>query len=221
MTISGSYNPSTNQGTVTISVRNDSSATISNSRVYICITEDSLYNVDPNGHAWHNHMFRTFLPDQNGDTVTLAPGQTRSVTKSFTIDAAWNENRCSIAAWYQQSTGVKDVFQSGWRKVMSLVPIEEMEPAPVSRSPIAYLLNNPCAYQARLQVNLPAGSLYELSIFDNLGRLVWKVQDIMSQDQNIISWPLHDKKGQKVNSGVYLYRITSRNQQATGSIIVE
>ncbi len=220
MTIAGSYNPATNQGTVTISVRNDSSATISNSRVYICITEDSLYNVDPNGHAWHNHLFRTFLPDQNGDTVTVGPGQTRSVTKSFTIDAAWNENRCSIAAWYQQSSGVKDVFQSGGRKVMSLVPIEEMEPAPVSGSPIARLLNNPCAYQARLQVNLPAGSAYELSIFDNLGRLVRTSTGSTRQERDIISWNLRDDHNQSVAAGVYLYRFTSGAQRAAGSIIV-
>lgn len=221
MTISGSYNASNNQGTVTIQVRNDSSATITNSKVYICITEDSLYNVDANGHAWHNHMFRDFLPDQNGDTVTVAAGQTRSVTKSFTINGAWNETRCSVAAWYQQSGGIKDAFQSGWRKVMSLVPIEEMEPAPVTATPIVHLLNNPCAVAARLQVELRCGASYSLTIYDNMGRVVRNCIGITHQDRDVISWDLKDDHNQSVASGVYLYRFTSGAGSATGSIIVK
>lgn len=221
MTISGSYNPSNNQGTVTVSVRNDSTATIANSRIYVCITEDSLYNADPNGHAWHNHMFRDFLPDQNGDTVTTAAGQTRSVTRSFTINAAWNENHCAVAAWYQQTSGVKDVFQSGWRRVMSLVPIEEMEPAPAPAYPLARLLANPCAAAARLEVSLNAGARYRLAIYDNLGRPVRTSTGATRRDREIISWDLRDDRNQPVSSGVYHYLFTSGAGRASGSIIVK
>jgi hypothetical protein len=220
MTISGSYNASTNQGTVTVQVRNDSTATISNSKVYICITEDSLYNVDPNGHAWHNHMFRDFLPDQNGDTVTVAPAQTRSVTKSFTIDAGWNENRCRVAAWYQLSTGTKDAFQSGGCKVMSLVAIQEEEPYPEPLRPLVTLQTNPCVTSARFTLNLPDRESYAISIYDLTGVLVQTVHGTAGADHSNTAWNLCDGNGSRVSSGVYLYRLTSPSGQATGKIVV-
>jgi hypothetical protein len=220
MTITGSYNASNNQGTVTVQVRNDSTATISNSKVYVCITEDSLYNVDPNGHAWHNHMFRDFLPDQNGDTLTVAPGQTKSVTKSFTINGAWNENRCAVAAWYQLSTGTKDAFQSGGRKVMSLVPIEEEEAYPEPPRALVTLKTNPCATSARFALNLPENESYTISVYNLTGGHVQTIHGTISAGQKTAVWNLCDGNGSRVSSGVYLYRLTSPSGQATGKIVV-
>jgi len=219
MTITGSYNAGNNQGTVTVQVRNDSTAAITGSKVYICITEDSLYNADPNGHAWHNHMFRDFLPDQNGDTVSLAVGQTKSVTKSFTINAAWNENRCAVAAWYQRSTGNKDAYQSGWRKVTSLVAIEEEEAYPEPSKALVTLTANPCAASARFNLNLPDNAAYTIAIYDLVGRPVSSLSGIAGENHSA-AWDLRDRQGTRVSSGVYLFRLTSPAGQATGKIVV-
>ena len=222
LTITGSYNTATDSGTINASFRNDSTATISNARVYFVITEDSLYHLDGNGHAWHNHLARTFLPYTSlGDTMTLAAGQTKTKTRGFKIQSGWNENRCSIAIWYQSNTGVKDVYQSSWRKVTTLVPIEEMEPAPAPATPLARLLTNPCLGAARLRVDLAAGASYHLTIYDNMGRVVRNQIGATRQDQDIVSWDLRDERNQSVSSGVYLYRFTSGANSASGSIIVK
>jgi len=220
MTITGSYNTGTNQGTVTVQVRNDSTAAITGSKVYICITEDSLYNADPNGHAWHNHMFRDFLPDQNGDTVSLAVGQTKSVTKSFTINAAWNENRCAVAAWYQRNTGNKDAYQSGGRKVTSLVAVEEEEAYPEPPKPLIALKTNPCATDARFALNLPEGQPYAIFVYDLMGGLAQTIRGTNDGDHSTAVWNLNDGQGRRVSAGVYLYRLVSPAGQATGKIVV-
>jgi len=118
-TISGHYNPGTNTGTVYASFRNDSTAAIT-ARVYFVITEDSLYNLDPNGHAWHNRMARDYLPNQLGEVVTINPGNTVIKSRSFTISSQWNENRCYIVAWIQADAPSRNVYQAGEIAVMDL-----------------------------------------------------------------------------------------------------
>jgi hypothetical protein len=220
LTISGSYNSTTDSGTVTASFRNDSTATISNAMVYFIITEDSLYNVDPNGHAWHNHMARRFLPNTSrGDTMTLASGQTKTRTRGFKIQAGWNENRCAIAVWCQSNTGIKDGYQSGYVKVTSLVPIQEEEAYPEPAKPLITLAANPCVSSARFNLNLPDNTAYSIGIYDLVGRPLTTLPGVAGKN-HAATWDLRDRQGARVTSGVYLFRLTSPAGQATGKIVV-
>jgi hypothetical protein len=189
--------------------------------VYFIITEDSLYNVDPNGHAWHNHMARRFLPNTSrGDTMTLAAGQTKTRTRGFKIQAGWNENRCAIAIWYQSNTGIKDGYQSGYVKVTSLVPIAEEEAYPEPAKPLITLRSNPCVTNARFTLNLQENQSYEISIYDLTGGFVQTIRGTVSAGQKSAVWNLRDNNGSRVSSGVYLYRLTSPSGQTTGKIVV-
>ena len=123
MAMWGDYTSATGQGTVNVYLQNDSAATI-DGRVIVVITEDSLFYAAPNGVNWHNHVPRDYLPDYNGTTVSISPGNYSIVTLPFTIDHAWNDNFCTILAWIQndnmQADSTKEIWQGAMKKVTEL-----------------------------------------------------------------------------------------------------
>jgi len=205
---------------VTASYQNESANAIT-ARVYFVITEDSLYHPDPNGHAWHNKLARDFLPNEIGEPVTINPGQIVDVTRLFTIDPAWDENRCNIVTWIQADAPSREGYQSGKKKIMDLIGIEEIIVHKTAK-PAVTLVTNPCSSEnIRFLIDLPQGASYGIDIFDILGRNVQTYAGTMSSDRDIIQLNLNENDKHRINAGVYLYRFTSQTVNATGKIIVK
>lgn len=220
LTITGNYDPVNNNGSITASYQNDSSAAIT-ARVYFVITEDSLYHVDPNGHAWHNNLCRDFLPTHIGEQFTVNPGQVINVNRDFVIDPSWVENRCRIVTWIQADAPSRNGYQAGKVKLMDLVGIEENENE-VAQNTRNALLNNPCAaHDVRFSLDMPLGTSYRIEIFDVIGRKIQTINGTTENDQEIVHCDLNKSDIGKVSSGVYLYRITSSELNTTGKIIVK
>ena len=218
LTIMGDYNPATNNGTVDASFRNDSSAAIT-ARVYFVITEDSLYHVDPNGHAWHNHLARDFLPDQTGETVTISPGETVIKSRSFTINGAWDEDMCYIVTWLQANAPSRNVFQAGEIEVMNLIGVEEVVEVEKVMSTVS-LITNPCfSDDIRFSLNLPEHTRYQIEIFDILGRRIGTLNSISQNNKEEVSCNLN-QGSDNITAGVYLYRFTSNILKTSGKIII-
>ncbi|MBE0433349.1 T9SS type A sorting domain-containing protein [candidate division WOR-3 bacterium] len=217
--LTGDYDPVSNGGTITASYQNDSTVAIT-ARVYFVITEDSLYHLDPNGHAWHNNLARDFLPNEIGELVTVNPGQVVEVTRSFTIDPSWIEDRCKIVTWIQADAPSRNGYQAGKIRLMDLVGIEEIivhEPA----QPAITLVSNPCsADNIRFLIHLPPGTPFGIDVFDALGRIVQTHAGTTSSDREIVRFDLNRNDLRRVTAGVYLYRFTSSAANATGKIIV-
>ncbi|MGB7053908.1 MAG: Omp28-related outer membrane protein [bacterium] len=217
--MTGNYSASTNTGTINASYQNDSTAAIT-ARVYFVITEDSLYHLDPNGHAWHNHLARDMLPDQTGELVAINPGQVLDISRNFTIDASWNEDKCYIVTWIQADAPSRNVYQAGEVEVMDLVGIEENT---LSRVPQSYitLLNNPCSSDnVRFELNVPQGTSYRIEIFDPIGRKIKQYNGMTSNEKEILSCDLSHLQHNRTSAGVYFYRFTSSIHQANGKVIV-
>jgi hypothetical protein len=220
LNISGDYDPVTNNGTVNASFYNESANAIT-ARVYFVITEDSLYHLDGNGHAWHNQLARDFLPTEIGEQVTINPAQNVDVSRLFTIDPAWDENRCSIVTWIQEDPPSRDGLQAGKTKIMDLVGIDEIIVHKTARPAVA-LMNNPCSSDnIRFTVELPQGTEYRIDIFDILGRNVHTCTGISESDRDIVQFDLNQNDNRRVAAGVYLYRFTSQSVNTTGKIIVK
>lgn len=220
LNITGGYDPVTKNGMVTASFQNDSSSAIT-ARVYFVITEDSLYHLDPNGHEWHNKLARDFLPDETGEVITIDVGQTEDVSRNFTIDAAWDEDFCTIVTWIQVDAPSREGLQAGKIKITDLVGIEELVVNKIEKSVIT-LVNNPCsANNIRFLIELPQGTAYELEIFDVLGRNVESYAGTTSSGREIMQLELSAADRKRVSAGVYLYRFTSKTETATGKIIVK
>lgn len=221
LTITGSYNAGTNTGTINASYRNDSTSTISG-RVYFVITEDSLYNVDPNGHAWHNHVARDYLPDQTGEATTINVGQTVTRTRNFTINAAWNENRCYIVTWLQANAPSRNGYQAGEVRVTNLIGLEEENIADDVYVPKVALLSNPCsAKNVRFALNLTKNSKYSIDFFDITGRRVNSIEGVARGEGEIINCNLNDGMSGTIPAGIYLYLFDSETIYTTGKIIVK
>jgi hypothetical protein len=61
----------------------------------------------------------------------------------------------------------------------------------------------------------------ELSIFDLRGRLMKKVvQGKVATGRHYVTWDGTDQKGERVSSGVYLYRINAGNSRETRKMLL-
>ncbi|MEO0142254.1 MAG: Omp28-related outer membrane protein [candidate division WOR-3 bacterium] len=221
-TMWGTYNQGTGNGTVYVKFKSDTTATVTG-RVRFVLTEDSLYYSAPNGDLWHNHVARDYLPDTGGTAVTIAPGDSVIVSRNFTVQAGWNANRCEIVAWIQSTVLMPDttieIWQGGMIKVTNLTAVEEdisQKPVMLTISPVP----NPCVDHTKFTFTLNKGEAYTISIFDVTGRKVREIKGYSSGNKQTIEWDLKNQTGQKVNSGVYLYRFISLNTEKTGKIVI-
>jgi len=221
VTLWGDYNSANGNGTFNVQFRNDSTATI-NGRVIMVITEDSLYYLAPNGDAWHNHVARDYVPNQNGQTVTIAPGDSVTVTQSFTTSPSWDVNKCDIITWIQddnmQPDSTKEIWQGGMKRVKDLsIEEENLEQSVIDK---VILMPNPCVDGTSFSFNLPEGMQYRIAIFDVAGRCVSRLEGESSGKQESIMWRCKDGAGSLISSGVYFYCFESDDFSVTGKAVV-
>ncbi len=203
-------------GTINARFYNDSTASIT-ALVYFCITEDSIYYAAPNGDQWHNHVVRDYLPTQIGEQVTIAVGDSVTVSRNFTIQSGWNVNRCHIITWIQNSS-TREVYQAGKIKVTELTAVEELKDKIVASG--ISLLPNPCVNGTKFQFQIDAGADYKIVIYDITGREVKNFEGKGNGSLQILNWNLLNNKGERIKSGVYFYRFISNNVNSTGKIVV-
>lgn len=219
ITLTGSYDSGTNNGSVTAAFRNDSTASIT-ARVYFVITEDSLYHLDPNGHAWHNHLARDYLPTEIGESVTIAAGATVSKTRTFSINTNWDENKCHIVTWIQRDAPSRDVHQAAEVDVTNLIGIAEYAGPGALRCTVDPV-TNPCdARSVRLQLSVPQNTEYRLDFYDIVGRPVASQSGLARSGDEVITNDLTGGTGH-LAAGVYLYRFTSDMFATTGKVVVK
>lgn len=204
-------------GTINARFYNDSTASVT-ATVYFVITEDSCYYAAPNGDQWHNHVARDYVPNQVGQQVTIPSGDSITVTQNFTIQSAWNVNRCNIITWIQNSS-TREVYQAGKIKVTDLTAVEENEQDNLVKKEILSL-PNPCVNGTKFQFNIGAGTQWKIIIFDVLGRPIQQIDGVGNAQNQIVEWNLKDNKGNRVKSGVYFYRFISAELNSTGKIVV-
>jgi hypothetical protein len=220
-TMWGNYSSTDGSGTINIQYRNDSTATI-NGRVILAITEDSLYYNAPNGDVWHNHVVRDFVPNQNGQTVSIAPGDSVTVTQNFTIQASWDEDRCMLITMIQDDNYIsqrKEIWQGAMKPVMELVGVEEQE-RDITNVQTVIAAPNPCVEGTAFSFVLSPGKDYSLTIYEISGRVVRTVNGIATGNKDHVRWDLKDDNGYDVSSGVYVYNFFDGAENNTGTIVV-
>ncbi len=222
ITMWGTYTPLRGTGTIYAKFRNDSTAAITGRVVWV-ITEDSLYYAAPNGDLWHNHVARDYLPNQNGQTTTIAAGDSVTLSQNFTIQSGWNANRCQIVTWIQNDVmtadSIKNIWQGCYINVSDLTYLAEDNSKKVETENVL-LAPNPCIKNANFSFRLNVGSPYTISIFDISGRKIRTIKGIASGEQERVQWDLRNELGRKVNCGVYFYRFESNTTNTAGKIII-
>ncbi len=222
VTMWGDYSVTAGTGTINAQFRNDGATTLSG-RVLFVITEDSLYYSAPNGDLWHNQVARDYIPNQNGQSVSIPAGDSVTVTYPFTIQTGWDENRCDIITFIQdtqfQADSTKEVWQGGIKPVMELVGVEEdkSEVVPVSMVSAA---PNPCIKNTIFSFELPISTNYRIDIYDVSGRRVKSLQGIAHTTQESVVWDITNEQGSRISAGVYMYRFESDALSTSGKIVV-
>lgn len=115
LSLTADYDPSASLLTVhTEALGIDAVAT---ARLQLWLTESHITAIQmmPDGSAnrtyEHNHVFRTSVNGMWGEAFPLAEGETRSVTHTLTLDAAWVPQNLSVVAFVYDDNGVQQVVE--------------------------------------------------------------------------------------------------------------
>lgn len=218
-TITGTYNPTTRQYSISSTFRNDSTAAIT-ALVYFVVTEDSIYYAAANGDLWHNHVARDYVPNQSGTSVTIAPGDSVTQTRACSLKVAWNADRCVMISWIQAS-GTRNVFQAGIQPITTLpVGIVEMQESEGVPARTVTVSPNPCVTGTRFRFSARSEEEYAIDLYDASGRLVRRMAGVCSATGETVTWDRRDDSGVPVRAGVYFYRVNAGGLRESGKIVV-
>lgn len=214
----GTYNSGSGNGTIYARYRNDSTAAITARSIFV-VTEDSIYYSGTNGDPWHNHVARDYLPDENGQTLTIPAGDSVTTSNGFTIQSDWNANRCQILTWLQNDNmlpdSTKPIYQGAIKKVSDLVAVEESSIFSL-RAPSIRAYPNPARRLVNFELDQATGSNYSLKIYDPTGRQIISFSGITKTTHDKLIWKL-DKN---MNDGIYFLKFRSKTDDYLGKIII-
>lgn len=221
-TMWGDYTPTDGTGTIYVCFWNDSSSSLTG-RVQFVITEDSLYHVGSNSDGWHNHVARDYLPDYNGEVVSIPAGDSLILSRAFTIDAGWDESMIELVSWiqddYMQPDTIKEIWQGALIKLSELTGIAE-EPVPGKHPFMITAMPNPCTDQISFSFGSTKSIPYRIIIYDIAGRQIRALSGETTATDQSVQWDLRDRDGTRVATGSYFYRFESDTDSAEGRIVI-
>jgi hypothetical protein len=125
---------------------------------------------------------------------SIKPGE------SITINVVYNpENPGDSKANLEISTDIDSVFVISLQGSSKIVSVEDN-----TYSILNSISPNPTFSELKITLNIETADFYELSIFDNIGKLVKVLQnDFLYKGENNIHWDLLDSQGSNCPSGKY------------------
>lgn len=80
-------------------------------RLHTVVTESDIEYNDGNIENVHYDVMRRMYPDGDGEPITLSAGQTRTFTRSITLDPTWVQANCDVVVFIQ-SQASKYILQA-------------------------------------------------------------------------------------------------------------
>jgi hypothetical protein len=215
--LSGSYDGSTHAGSISITLHNVGSSSLSG-RVYCVLTESQLYYLAPNGLDWHHHVMRDMMPTETGTAVTVAPGEQTVVTLPFQLQAAWVEEECELICFFQdivfQPNNTLEIWQGAKVSISELPGMAGVHEEPVNRvqaEPTAVLYPaqpNPGHPATEITFELQQGCDVRLGIYDPAGRRVTTLlEGVQAPGRHTVTWTGLTDAGAEAQSGLYFCRL--------------
>jgi hypothetical protein len=207
--IGTTYDSASRSGQVQVECFNSGGSSI-DAAVQFVITEDSIYYVGSNGDAWHNHVCRDYVPDQNGTAVTIAAGAADTVTIPYSIDNSWVQEKVNLVLYLQNMTS-KSCYQGIARNLINLTGVEEPSKLYSTGDIRVQVGPNPCRAGCEFALSGAAARDARIAMYAPDGRLVSDVQTA----GNRATW---SRNG--VSRGVYLYRVVAGAAAVEGKLVV-
>lgn len=102
ITLNGTYNSGNRQGTVSAHLVNTSTGTVTGTLQFL-ITENGIPYNAPNGERIFNNVARKFLPNQNGQSISIPVSGSLDTSRAFTLGSGWVADSCCIVVFVQGS----------------------------------------------------------------------------------------------------------------------
>jgi hypothetical protein len=207
---SGWYNQNTRNGQIELTITNESASPITGRLIFV-ITEDSIYSAAPNGDLWHNHVARDYLPDNNGEIITVPALGSISRIRDFTISTNWDADRCKIVAFLQddnlQPDSTKEIYQGGMIKINELSAIKEITNY---LPPVVKITNLKTP-----KITLEGGEKkdFVLTIFSADGKVTKTINGYLPEKKKEFSLDVKIK-------GVYFYQLNLGGKIYKGKIVI-
>ena len=166
-------------GGVTVHVRTFDTIPEGDVRIFVAIVEKTIDYQAPNGETVHHDVFRTMLPNDEGEVFKpAAPGESITLSYAYTPDNAWASEELYAIVFIQEMNS-KEVINSGTRfdlrAQLSSVPANPNGSATViatgGQPPYTYKWNDPSGQTTATATGLAAGN-YQVSVMDAKGLIV-------------------------------------------------
>jgi hypothetical protein len=222
ITLSGSFNDDTRNGTLDISIEAIEDAYWGDLHVRIALSESELHFSAPNGAVWHHQVMRDMIPDVNGTDLTIAYGQTVDMSQDFSCPSPLVIDNCELIVWVQCDSYGKEIYQAARIALTDLSPnsIDDITGLPADFQ-LEQNYPNPFNANTSIAYSLNSESRVELDIYDIGGRLVATLVDgVQTAGDHQIVWDGSDSDGKAVASGFYFYRLTAEGKSQAKRMVL-
>lgn len=113
------YTPDRGTGTVYANIKNTGSSNVTGTLQFVLTETDIPYNWQ--GQTILYDVVRDMLPNANGESVSIAPGDSLLKNRDFTVQSSWVEENCNIVVFVQAAS--KEIYQGAQ---IAVVPETEL-----------------------------------------------------------------------------------------------
>ena len=110
-----SYDSTGRNGTLDIVVHNTGGSTV-NGQLHTVLVESHIYHPWQGMDSLHD-VERTMLPGASGEAVSIAPGDSATRTRSFSINPAWVARNCEFVVFVQNNSS-REMYQGAWTAIV-------------------------------------------------------------------------------------------------------
>jgi hypothetical protein len=120
ITLTCSYDSTTNAGTVTADILNTSGSAVSGNLHFVIVENDISFVWQ--GMTKLDFLMRDMLPSASGESVTIQPSDTIIRSRAFNTNPAWDEDNCKIVVFVQATSRL--IYQGA---EIALIEVPDME----------------------------------------------------------------------------------------------
>lgn len=159
-----------------------------------------------NGEADFFDVFRRSYPNSTGTLISNAVG-TQTFTFQYKIDPVWKDTMIYTVAFVQNDV-TKDVINAGKSETTHyVVDVGDDHTLPMNFA-LGSNYPNPFNPSTTIEYDLAENSNVELMVYNMLGQVVRTlIHEDRPAGRHKILWNGLDDRGQRVGSGVYVYRL--------------
>lgn len=158
----------TQGGNLTIQVTADNNPIPSGTLVlHTVVVESELYYTGTNGDPVHHFVMRKMYPNQNGETFTINPNETKTFSRVFSWNSSWKIDNSYVVVFIQNQSN-KQVYQAAIRRanVFLATPQPIFPPNNSLNQPVNLILRwNKIAQATQYGLEVATDSLFTNKIF--------------------------------------------------------